>query len=70
MLRSGGKDQVAVKKPDGGFEWREVVLGDTDGTVVEIKQGLKSGEQVALQFSELIRKGMNLKDRPEPAKPR
>ena len=44
---------VAVKKPDGGFEWRDVVLGAStlgDGTrdYVEVKEGLKSGESVIL----------------------
>jgi RND family efflux transporter MFP subunit len=43
------KDLVKVKKPDGGFESREVVPGDLDetATLIEIKQGLKPGEQVA-----------------------
>jgi len=61
---------VAVKKPDGGFEWREVGGGDTDGAVVEVKQGLRPGEQVALKFSELIREGMNREKNLEPTKPR
>ena len=44
---------VAVKKPDGGFEWRDVTLGaSTLGTgsdeQVEVKSGLKSGESVIL----------------------
>jgi len=70
VLHSGGKNQVAVKKPDGGFEWREVVIGDEDGTVVEVKQGLRPGEQVALNFEELIREGMNREKNREPTKPR
>ncbi len=44
---------VAVKKPDGGFEWRDVTLGastlgDGDNEQVEVKEGLKSGESVIL----------------------
>jgi multidrug efflux pump subunit AcrA (membrane-fusion protein) len=70
VRRAGGKNHVAVKKTDGGFEWREVVLGDTSGTVVEVKQGLKPGEQVALKPLELIRKGMNRDKNLEPARPR
>jgi HlyD family secretion protein len=42
------KEHVAVKKADGGFEWREVTLGASDGKLVEIKQGITSGESVAL----------------------
>jgi RND family efflux transporter MFP subunit len=49
----GGKDHVAVKKPDGGVEWREATLGvatlgNTDDEVVEVKEGLKAGESVAV----------------------
>ena len=49
LLNVDGNDQrwqVAVKKPDGGLEWRDVVLGRSDQTMVEVKQGLKSGDVV------------------------
>ncbi len=42
------KDHVAVKKPGGGFEWREVTLGLTNERQIEIKQGIEIGELVAL----------------------
>jgi hypothetical protein len=50
------KDLVKVKKLDGGFESREVAPGDLDETVtlIEIKQGLKPGEQVAEKPLELL----------------
>jgi len=69
VLRMGGKNHVAVKKTDGGFEWREVVLGDTSGTVVEVKQGLKPFEQVALKPDELVRSGLNRPKNPETTNP-
>ena len=28
VIRLDGKDQVAIQRPDGGFEWRTVVLGE------------------------------------------
>ena len=37
-----------MKKPDGGFEWREVTLGVANETLVEVRQGLESGESIAL----------------------
>ena len=43
-----GKDHLAMRKPDGGFEWRDVVLGLSNEKQVEIKEGLKSGESVFL----------------------
>jgi multidrug efflux pump subunit AcrA (membrane-fusion protein) len=50
------KTIVKVKKRDGGFESREVVTGDLDeaATLIEIKQGLKPGEQVAQETLELL----------------
>jgi HlyD family secretion protein len=48
MLYFDEKYHLAVKKPDGGFEWREVEIGQADETTAVIKQGLKSGEVVAL----------------------
>jgi HlyD family secretion protein len=55
VLLYDGKDHVAVKKPDGGFEYREVILGDTNNTEYEVKQGLEPGDRVALEPSELMR---------------
>ena len=66
------KDHVAVRRPDGSFAWREVILGPGDsGTrMVEVKQGLEPGEQVALKPSELMseyekrQKGIGLPTKP------
>jgi multidrug efflux pump subunit AcrA (membrane-fusion protein) len=56
LLEYQGKYHVAVKKPDGGFEWREVSIGDGDDRSkrVEIKQGVKPWEQVALKPIDLM----------------
>ena len=43
------KDHVAVKKSDGRIEWREVTLGMANEQLVEVKQGIKSGELVAVK---------------------
>ena len=48
VLRYEDKDHVTVKKPDGAFEQRVVTLGLSNDKVVEVKQGLKNGEAVAL----------------------
>jgi multidrug efflux pump subunit AcrA (membrane-fusion protein) len=48
VLNFDGKDHVAVKKPDGGIEWREVTLGAANETLVEVRKGLESGQSVAL----------------------
>ena len=56
-----GKDHVAVKKADGGFDWREVSLGLSYGNMVEVKQGLKSGEAVAVEPAPLLSERQRLK---------
>jgi HlyD family secretion protein len=48
VLYFDDKNQMAVKKPDGGFAWREVTIAHSDDTIAVIGQGLKSGEVVAL----------------------
>ena len=37
-----------MKKPGGGFEWRDVTLGISNEKQVEVKDGLRSGESVIL----------------------
>jgi RND family efflux transporter MFP subunit len=54
VARYDGKDHVAVKGPGGRIEWREVVLGPADGSIVEIKEGLHGGEQVVLDAEPLL----------------
>ena len=43
-----GKGKVDVVKPDGIRETRDVVLGLSDGKVIEIKSGLTGDETVAV----------------------
>ncbi len=45
---------VAVKKPGGGFEWRDVVVGMGNEKFVEIKEGIRSGEVVILNPMSLM----------------
>ncbi len=47
ILQYDGKDYVAVKRPDGAIEWREVTLGESNEVEVEVKQGINPGEHVA-----------------------
>ncbi len=74
IVRYDDKDHVAVKKTDGGYEWREVTLGVTNERVVEVKAGLKAGEQVAVKGVDLLteQQKRDARNRPAPpaAKPR
>ncbi|MHB1560728.1 MAG: efflux RND transporter periplasmic adaptor subunit [Isosphaeraceae bacterium] len=46
IVRYQKRDHLAIKGADGKVAWRDVVLGGTDGSNVEVKEGLKSGEKV------------------------
>jgi HlyD family secretion protein len=72
VLLFDGKTHVAVKKPDGGFDWREVDIGLADDMVAEIKQGLKSGDAVILEPLALMseeEKRQTFGSPPRPTKP-
>jgi RND family efflux transporter MFP subunit len=73
ILHYGGQDHVAVRKSDGSFEWRDVTLGEASNTLVEIKEGLKPGEKIAIQPIELMspeeRRQKFGGDRPKPTSP-
>ncbi len=66
-----GKDLVTVKRPDGGFDWREVTLGlfsFNDG-LVEVKRGLKAGEVVALRPLAAMRESEKRQEPSPPTQP-
>jgi RND family efflux transporter MFP subunit len=48
LIAYDGKYNVALKRPDGRIEWRDVVLGAAGDEIVEIKEGLRDGDQVIL----------------------
>jgi HlyD family secretion protein len=68
IVQYDGKDHLAVKKADGTFEWREVTLGITNEREVEVKQGLKPGEQVAIKPLDLLTEQQKQKIRSSPAR--
>ncbi|HEY2156154.1 MAG TPA: efflux RND transporter periplasmic adaptor subunit [Isosphaeraceae bacterium] len=54
IMELRGKDYLYVRKPENGFERREVALGISDDKVVEVKKGLSEGEQVVLSPTLLL----------------
>jgi multidrug resistance efflux pump len=48
ILEFSNKNHVAVRGPEGTYDWREVTLGLSNDKLVEVKKGIKSGEVVAL----------------------
>ncbi len=54
VMELRGKDYLYVRKPENGFERREVSLGISDDKVVEVKKGLNEGEQVVLSPTLLL----------------
>lgn len=60
VLQEKGKHYVAVKKPGGSFEWRAVtVMRRSMHENIEIKEGVKSGESVALDAAGLRNAELN-----------
>ncbi len=51
------KAHVAVQKPGGAIELREVSLGLSSDKLVEIKQGIESGDEVMLNPTEFLTDG-------------
>ena len=54
VLQAMGKDFVYVMTPNKGFERREVTLGITNQKLIEVKEGIKEGEEVALNWKALL----------------
>jgi RND family efflux transporter MFP subunit len=52
IVSSGDNYSVAVRKPDGSLEWRDVMLGVGDEFYVQITSGIKSGESIVLKPGE------------------
>ena len=48
VLQYKNKDHIAVKKADGSFDFRDVKLGTSNDKLVEVKEGVKPNDQVAL----------------------
>lgn len=48
VLQFKNKDHIAVRRADGGFDFREVKLGTSNDKLVEVKSGVAANEQVAL----------------------
>jgi multidrug efflux pump subunit AcrA (membrane-fusion protein) len=70
VLQLHGKHQVAVRKADGTFERRPVALGDANDRLVEVKQGLRAGEFVALNPADLLSEQERREYQPPPGQPR
>jgi hypothetical protein len=60
MFRAKGP-QVAVVDSDGAIRFRDVTIGGDDGAVVQIADGVKVGDKVALNVSSQITDGEKVK---------
>jgi HlyD family secretion protein len=69
VLHFDGRDQVSVKKPDGTFERREVITGEMSEKLIQIKDGLGSGDVVALNPFALLSETEKRQLQSTPAQP-
>jgi HlyD family secretion protein len=49
VVSRDGKNRLAVKNSDGEIEWRDVTLGLSDGKLVEVTDGIESGEALVVK---------------------
>jgi multidrug efflux pump subunit AcrA (membrane-fusion protein) len=61
--------RVAVKTGEGAVVWRELSLGRSNGKLVEVRRGLKAGEQVVLEPLKLREERKNEEPSPPPTGP-
>jgi membrane fusion protein, multidrug efflux system len=59
-----GGDQVGVVNADGKAEIRAVTIGQVDGDLIVIKNGLKPGEKVIVEGFQKIRQGIPVSAKP------
>jgi RND family efflux transporter MFP subunit len=48
VMELKGKNLLYVKRADGTFDRREVVLGTSNDQLIEVKKGLKTGEEIVM----------------------
>ncbi len=66
LNQRGGTSQVAVVGDDAIVKFRPVKVGNTDGTLINILEGVKPGEKVVLNVGNDVTDG--IKVRPSPAR--
>ena len=69
VVRFDDKDHVAIPKPEGQVEWREVTLGLSNGESVEVKAGLNPGDLVILDPVDRMPQEIRRKTVPQPTRP-
>lgn len=58
VLRHDGKAYAAVRRPGGGFEWREVAIAPAPGRpYVEVEGGVRPGDLLVVDPIALLRRG-------------
>jgi RND family efflux transporter MFP subunit len=67
VLRHDGAAYVAVRLPGGGFAWREVSLGLSDGRFVEVEGGVTPGDLLVLDPIALLRRGSTVEPPDDPS---
>ena len=60
-MQRGGNAQVATLTPDDTVAFRTVRVNTTDGILVNIAEGLKAGEKVAVSLPSNITEGAKVR---------
>ncbi|MEJ7594338.1 MAG: hypothetical protein WKF77_22610 [Planctomycetaceae bacterium] len=57
VVREGTRAYVFIRKDDDVFERRFVLLGRSDDTMIEIREGLTAGESIAVRGAPQLQTG-------------
>jgi len=61
LTQRGGKSQVAVLADGGVVQFRDVKIGDTDGTVINILEGVTPGDKLVLNAPNEVTSGSRVR---------
>jgi len=61
ITQRGGKSQVAVLADGGVVQFRDVKIGDTDGTVINILEGVTPGDKLVLNAPNEVTSGSRVR---------
>lgn len=61
MVQRGGNPQVAVVGADSTIQFKPIKVASTDGAMINVAEGLKAGEKVALNISSDLTNGAKVR---------
>ncbi len=64
LTQRGGKSQVAILGPDNLVQFRDIRIGNTDGSVINVLDGVQPGDKVVLNVPNEVTTGARVRPTP------